>query len=166
VHGNFYAVRGNALAHLRDVGFRLPLGIYRTDPLLIAVICFGLDPSRNEWDTTRLFVHPHATWTFHPLNWWKSGDLRAHLNRVMRQAQGVLENLAVREHLAVQKKSPQSLPRTTSELVGNWISRFPEAARRTFVRNPLCLRAARNLRRPRNWSETKISPELIAQRSF
>ena len=166
VHGNLYAVRGSVLGHLRDVGFRLPLGIYRTDPLLIAVICFGLDPSTNEWDINRIFVHPQATWRFRSLNWWNPGDLRVHFNRVMRQAQGELENLAVREHLAIQTNPPQGLPRTASELVGNWISSFPETARRTFVRNPLCLLAAHNLRRSRDWSKTKIPPELIAQASF
>jgi hypothetical protein len=166
VHGNLYALRGSTMAQLQTMQFRLPLGIYRTDPLLIAVICFGLDPSRNEWDVSRILVHPQATWRFRPLNWWSPRDLRSHFNRAIRQAQGALENLAVRDHLAVQKKSPESLPRTTSELVGNWVSNLPETARRTFVRNPLCFLAARNLRRPRDWSQTKTSPQLVAQISL
>jgi hypothetical protein len=163
VHGNLYALRGSTMAQLKSLGFRLPLGIYRTDPLLIAVICFGLDPSRNEWDTRRILVHPQATWRFRPLNWWSPRDLRTHLNRVIRQAQGTLENLAIREHFAIQKNLPQSLPKTTSQLVGDWVSKFPAAARRTFVRSPLCFLAARSLRRPRDWSQAKTLPELIAQ---
>jgi hypothetical protein len=166
VHGNLYALRGSTMVQLRSMGFRLPLGIYRTDPLLIAVICFGLDPSRNDWEVSRILVHPQATWRFRPLNWWSPRDLRTHLNRVIRQAQGALENLAVREHFAVQKNPPQSLPGTTSQLVGDWVKRFPETARRTFVRNPLCFLAARNLRRPRDWSQAKTSPQLIAQISL
>jgi hypothetical protein len=154
------------MAQLKSIGFRLPLGIYRTDPLLIAVICFGLDPSRNEWDVSRVLVHPRATWRFRPLSWWSPRDLRTQFNRVVRQAQGALENLAVREHFAVQKNLPQSLPGTTSQLVSDWVNSFPEAARRTFIRNPLCFLAARNLRRPRDWSQTKTSPQLIAQISL
>jgi hypothetical protein len=159
-------LRGSTMVQLRSMGFRLPLGIYRTDPLLIAVICFGLDPSRNDWDVSRILVHPQATWRFRPLNWWSPRDLRTHLNRVIRQAQGALENLAIREHFAVQKNLPQSLPETTSQLVEDWIKRFPEIARRTFVRHPLCLLAARNLRRPRDWSKAKTSPQLIAEISL
>jgi len=166
VHGNLYALRGTTMAQLKSLGFRLPLGIYRTDPLLIAVICFGLDPSRNEWDVSRILVHPQATWRFRPLNWWSPTDLRTHFNRVARQAQGALENLAIREHFAVQKNTAQSLPGTTSQLVGDWVDDFPAAASRTFLRNPLCFLAARNLRRPRDWSQTKTSPQLIAQISL
>jgi hypothetical protein len=166
IHGTLHALRGDVLAQLRALGFRLPLGTYRVDGILGAVICFGLDPAKNDWDVSRILVHPKATWAFRPLTWRSVADLRTHLNRMKRQAQGELENLAVHEHLAVQKKSPQSLPRMSSELVNNWVSSFPHSALQSFVRNPLCILAARSLRHSHDWSKTKSPPELIAQISI
>lgn len=166
IHGNLYAVRGGFLALLRTSGFRLPLGLYRTDGVLGAVIFFALDPAINDWDPSRILVHSGATWTIRPVSWRNPADIRTHFRRIARQAQGVLENLAVREHLAIQKKSPQSLPRTSADLVWSWITTFPRAAFGTFVRNPLCLLAAQKLRCPRDWSAALVSPLLINQSTF
>jgi len=163
IHGTLHALKGVVVAQLRAMNFRLPLGIYRTDPTMGAVLCFGLDPARNDWDITRIAVHPKATWTFQPLNWKSIADLRRHYKRVMRQAQGTLENLAVHDHLAVQRKSPATLPRTTFEMVSSWTSRFPRSALKAFISNPLCFLAARTLRRPHDWSQTRIPPELLAR---
>jgi hypothetical protein len=163
IHGNLHAVRGDFMGRLRAANFRLPLGLYRVDGILGAVICFALDPAKNDWETDRIFVDPRATWIIRPLNWKSLKDIRIHTKRMMRQAQGVLENLAVREHLAVQKKSPQSLPRTSAELVGAWTKAFPRAAWRTCARNPLCLVALNKLRRPRDWSQASVPPLLVSQ---
>jgi hypothetical protein len=162
-HGNLHALRGNVCSRLRERGFRLPLGTYWTDGLLLGVICFDLDPARNEWDVSRILRHPQATWAFRPLAWWRPADVRSHWNRIMRQARGSLENLAIREHLHIQRKTPESLPRTVSELVESWLDAFPSAARAIFIRKPLCLVAARKLRHPRDWSQTALPPELVAQ---
>jgi hypothetical protein len=164
VHGNFYAVKGHVLAQLQSRGFRLPLGLYWTDGLLFAVIAFGLDPAKNKWDTKRILSHPQATWKFRPLRWWSPRDLRSHIKRMMRQAQGALENLALREYLAVQKKPPEGLPNTNSELVTAWLSAYPVAARKAFVRNPLSLIAANRLRRSRSdWTQVSVLPLQITQ---
>src|SRR5262249_22804287 len=103
-------------------------------------------------------------WTFRTLRWWNLGDLQTHLKRKMRQAQGVLENMAIREHLARQRKPPQALPETVSELVNCWIAAHRSAALRTFVKTPLTLIAARRLQNARyDRSQTVTPPLLIAQ---
>jgi hypothetical protein len=165
IHGNLYAVRGEALGQLRERGFRLPVGLYRTDPLLGAVICFGLDPDKNRWDTKRILVHPQATWAFRPLAWRRREDVTGHLKRMFRQAQGMLENLAIRDHLEVKRRSPEALPRTVAELVRNWLVEFPWAARMTFLRHPLCLIAARRLARPQDRAQIEVPPLLLATSS-
>jgi hypothetical protein len=166
-HGNLCAVRGDALAQLREMGFRLPVGIYWIDGILFAVICFGLDPSKNKWESDRLLVCPQATWAFQPLRWWSATDVKAHLKRIMRQAQGVLENRAVRELFAVQRKSALSFPGTSSELVWSWLRAFPLAAAKAFIRNPLSLLAARRLQPGRrDWSGITTPPLLIAEMTF
>jgi len=164
LHGNLFAVRGDVLEQMRTIGFQLPVGMYRVDGTLGAVICFALDPAKNDWDPSRVLVHPRATWLFNPLNWRSAAHVRAHFNRVMRQAQGVLENLAVREHLAIQKRAPQDLPRTSAELVLTWIRSFPLAAAKAFVKNPICLIAAHRLRRPRDWTY-RTAPAVLVSRA-
>jgi hypothetical protein len=165
IHGNLYALRGDFLARLRATGFQLPLGLYRTDGVLGAAISFALDPASNDWDSSLIFVHPKATWKNRPLTWGSAADIRSHLKKVMRQAQGVLENRAVREHLAIQKKTPQSLPRTSAELVWSWISAHPMPALKSFT-NPLCMVAAWRLRKPRDWSEASAPAQLVNQATF
>lgn len=166
MHGNFFAVRGGVLTQLRSVGFRLPLGMYRTDATLGAVIRFGLDPSRNRWDAERVLVHPHATWRFRPLCWWRPADIRSQLNRVMRQAQGALEMQAVRQHFAIEKRPAESLPITSAQMVVSWAAANPRAAKKQFLKNPLCVLALRRLRCPRDWSLAAMAPELMTEKSL
>ena len=163
VHGNLYVVRGETMRTLRERGFHLPLGIYRTDPLLGAAINFSLDPATNDWDESRIAVCPEATWRIKPLSMWKLSDLKTQWQRVKRQAQGRLENLAVREHLAVNKRRPEDLPVTNAELVSSWITAFPGRARRLYWSNPLCWFGAKNACRDRDWSKALIPPELITE---
>jgi len=166
LHGSLYAVRGSFMEQLRTTGFRLPLGLYRTDGVLGAAMCFALDPAKNEWDTERIFVHPKATWKIRPLSWTSAADIRSHLKKMMRQAQGVLENLAVREHLAIQKRAAQNLPQTNVELVRSWMGEHTMRAMKTFLSNPLCLVAAWKLRRPRDRSDVSQPPLLITHVTF
>ena len=162
-HGNLYALRGDVMHALRARGFRLPLGIYRTDPLLMAAICFGLDPGRFHWDRERIFVAWNAGWSFKPLRWWHLDDLRAHMKRMGRQAQGWLETQAIKQHLAIDRRLPETFPRTAAELVGQWIRTFPKAARHAYLTNPLSFLARRRLLAPRDWSLATRPPKLISQ---
>jgi hypothetical protein len=161
IHGNLYAIKGDVLATLKQRGFRLPLGLYRTDPLLGAVLAFGLDPVRNGWDTRRLLVHPHATWTIPEAS--LASRVRQHIKRSVRQAQGALENDAIRDHLSEQRRTPESLPRTTSEMVGQWLDRHRFAALTSLLTTPLRAVAARRLRRHRDWSAAETAPKLVAE---
>jgi hypothetical protein len=164
VHGNLYALRGEAMAGLRAIGFRLPLGIYRTDPTLMSVVRFGLDPARQDWNERRLLVHPEATWTYAPLRWWRSRDLRAYQKRMLRQAQGTLENCAARQYLAIERRAPGKLPHTVAEFVGEWIASHPDEARKLFIRQPLCWLAARRLRESLDRFVEPEQPRLVADR--
>lgn len=164
VHGNLYGLRGSVVSALRARGFRLPLGIYRNDGLLMAVIAFGLEPATHQWDMRRIFVHPEATWDINSAQaWWQPAAWSGHFNRRLRQAQGALENCAIRQHLAREHKAPESLPRTTAELIDNWTSAFPGEAKRLLWRRPLCYFAARKLRHARALSTAETHAALLAQ---
>lgn len=161
IHGNLFAIREPVMAAIRQRAFRLPLGLYRTDSLIGAALVYRLDPGQNNWDMTRMFVHPEATWDVRQTATWKPKDLWGQYKRKLRQAQGVLENRAVRQHLAVEKRSPEALPVTVSELVEKWIANCPEEARSIFLKQPLTMYAARKLRQPRDWSGTSSPPVLL-----
>jgi hypothetical protein len=160
IHGNLYALRGSTAALLKARGFRYPLGMYRSDPLLGAVVCFNADPASNSWDDKRLLVVAGATWIHEPLRWYRWSALSTQWKRMQRQAQGTLENAAVRQHLAVDKRRPETLPRTVTELVANWIATRPLDAAK-LLRHPLNRRAAEKLTLPRDWSLAEVSPELL-----
>lgn len=156
IHGNLYAIRGKVVRLLRERKFRLPLGIYRTDPTLGAALAFALDPAHNEWKLKeRILVHPEATWSCPSLIWWSLSDLRAQGKRLFRQAQGNLENAAIRDHLAIRRKLPECLPQTVSELVLSWMDKNPWTTRKIFAKNPLCLLAAYKLRH-----QITLSPQI------
>jgi hypothetical protein len=165
IHGNLYAIRADTMHALRERHFRLPLGLYRTDPLLGSVLMFGLDPENNKWDPSLVVVEPNATWDVRGLSdiTWK--NISSQAKRMVRQAQGDLENRAAREHLAVKRLAPQLLPATVKELVHGWVEEHPEQARSLFFKRPLCFHAARKLNVDRDWTAASVPPVLMAAAS-
>lgn len=161
LHGNLYALRDSTMAKIRETGFRLPLGLYRNDAMLGAAINFRFDPAHHAWDPKGVLAVPSATWRYRPGSWRSLNDLKGQWRRKLRQAQGQLENLAVREHLAVRKLSPASLPKTASALILGWVDEFPQRARALCLRYPLCFLAIRKARQPRDWSQATVPPELL-----
>lgn len=129
-HGNFCCIKGDTLGRMRDEKIRLPVGLYRTDGLMGALLCFGLDPGRHGWEDFRIHVHPTASWQIDPARWWRPQDVLAHLKRTFRQTRGKLENAAFADHLANRQCTPAALPDTAQAMVLEWVSRCPEDANR------------------------------------
>lgn len=155
IHGNLFAIRGDVLAAMRDSKFRLPLGLYRTDPLIAAVCAYNLNPRIYKWDMSRVTVEPRASWDLAS----QTSAMQA-IKRKLRQAQGVLENCAIRQHLSIERKLPDELPATAAELVRAWMSSHPGQAVAALVRNPACLLAARRLlQKKRQW--VAVEPTLL-----
>jgi len=159
IHGNLFVLKRAAMQRLRDIGFRLPLGLYRTDPTLGAALAFSLDPARSSWNPKgRILVHPDVTWNTEERSIWKFTDLSSQIKRTLRQGQGTLENLAVRDFFAVRKLSPENLPKTAALLVSQWaVARRWDLAK-ALVRNPLAGLALRRLRIARDWSAVSVPP--------
>ncbi len=161
IYGNLYAVRGQVMQILKARGFHLLLGMYRTDALLNASICFGLDPAKFDWDCSRIVVEWRASWALRPLRFWRPVDIRAYFKRMLRQAEGLLITEAIKQHLAVERKPPESLPGTAAELVNTWLAAFPGRAHRLMLMHPLCWIAVDRIRKPRNWSLSAQTPILL-----
>jgi hypothetical protein len=160
-HGNMHAISGAALQTLRKKGIRLPLGLYRTDSLIGAALLFRLAPEDAKWDTSRLLVAGDATWDVPGLGALTLQNIVSQAKRKLRQAQGDLENRAVREHLSVRRLPLEQLPGTAYELVNRWVSEQRGQAWRMYLRNPFCLHAAYKLRRGRDWSQAQHPPALL-----
>lgn len=160
--GNLHVIRAHALHKMRSVGFRLPLGLYRTDSLISSLLILGLEPAINKWDKQRIAVEPKAIWNVRALGRLTWSSIASQWKRMLRQAQGILENRAAREHLSIKRLAPELLPATARELVNSWIAENSAQARRLFVRHPLCAFAAWRLRQARDWSAATIAPVLVA----
>ena len=163
IHGNLYSIRGMTLEALRREVFILPLGIYRTDALLGAAIKFNLDPVRYRWDPQRVRVVPDASWSHTPLSAMRPADWLAQLRRILRQGRGVFENLAIRRHLDIERRSLAMLPETAADLVNNWMESHPGEVWRAIVKRPLAAFSLRSVKRRIDWSKVGIAPRMLAE---
>jgi hypothetical protein len=154
VHGNLYAMPATTMRALRERQFRLPVGLYRTDATLGAALAYGLHPADNEWDMTRLLAVSSATWSYEPKPAYSPRVVITEARRRLRQARGLLENRAVRQHLAVARKPVGELPGTAKDLILDWVRHQPWEARRLFIRNPLSWLAARGV-------EKEVPPPIL-----
>jgi len=161
-HGNLFALRGTVLMRLRASKFRLHLALYRTDALLTSAICFNLEPQQAEWDGSRIFVHPTASWDFRPLDWRRPVDLLAYLKRFARRSQGELEKMAYKHHFVSRRASIESLPETAAEMVSAWRNACSRESRKAIMRNPMLLLGLRKLRRSKA-SRPQDVPRLVGQ---
>lgn len=162
IHGNMYALSADAMNEIQKTGFRLPLGLYRTDPLIGAVLMFRFAPSKFSWDRSRILVHPQATWFVKQDSIWSSGKLIGQFKRRMRQAQGRLENRAVREHLSIGRRAPETIERTINGLINQWIAAQPAQAARLFWVHPLTYLAAHKMKQEKDWSGAEAPAQLLA----
>jgi hypothetical protein len=159
LHGNLYALRGSVVARFRTSGFRLPLGLYRNDSLLGAVIGFAGDPAHESWDVSRIAVVGSATWDRDEAAASFFDRVRQFAKRRRRQALGDLETAAFREHLAIRKRPPEELPRTTALLIA---SRSPRTRTRggPFART-LAWWVGRRLDADADWTRCDAPPRLL-----
>lgn len=162
IHGNYCCVTRETLLELRRRQFRFPIGLYRADALLGAMLAFRLDPALHKWDLRNAIrVEPAATWATEPKRWWRLADIRATLRRRDRQAQGELENLAIIDHMSVRKQRPEDLPRTAMQLVLDWAERCPDAARMACAKDQRVARAFEQFRKSRDWSAAQHAPSKL-----
>lgn len=164
IHGNLFALTGETMNEIRRRGFRLPMGLYRTDSLIGAAINFKFDPSRNDWDSTQIRVQPSATWRFRPLRWWRMRDIRTHLKRMARQSQGVLENMAVTDLFVRCRRPLEALPSTARELVLSWWNGDNGPRWYQVLAHPFWLLTMRRLSTVQVHSPLSVAPKLIYRR--
>jgi hypothetical protein len=159
INGSLYALRGETMDALRGGGFRMPLGLYQQDGLLGSVLAFGLDPSAHAWTPEHIAVVPSASWSRRVESIWNRRDLATNVDRMMRQALGSFEALAIRDHLVHRKLAPSALPETNVEFLSSWIRHHTSEALTAIGREPLALPALVRLRR--NGVPKQMRPTLM-----
>jgi hypothetical protein len=163
LHGNLFALRACAVDRIRQQRLRLPVGLYRSDSTIAAAIAFGLDPAQQTWDAHRFVaVCTGASWRVPPSPWFSWGQIQLRWRRRMRQAQGDLENWAVRYHWQIERRDISSLESTVEALVSNWARDDPVGFRQRLSRHPLRRLAWQRLRAALPETRASGSAELRA----
>lgn len=163
LHGNLFAAPAATLDLLRRRGFRLPLGIYRTDSAIGAALAVAMEPVEWGWNARRFLpCNPAASWSTEPKRWWRWQDVRAQWRRKARQVQGELEIEAVRWWINTLKEMPERMPRTAAELVQAWAEAETDAFQSFLAGNWARQRAWAALQTPRDWQAATTPPQLVA----
>lgn len=144
-NGNLCCMKARAVAEIKRQGIRLPLGLYRGDAVIGALLLYDMDPVGTNWADHRIVLHSHACYVTDVKHWWRWSDLKAAAKRLLRQAKGELENKAVRGHMTLRKRPPHLLAPTARQLVLQWAEEFPAEFRSVWLRSPLSYWAYRQL---------------------
>lgn len=158
IHGNLFCLSGEAMQRARARSFHLPLGLYRVDSTIEAVIKYSFDPKGSTWNANRVYVESRASWETDEKRWWSWSDIKGQFKRLIRQAQGDLENQAVRHHLTVCKRPPEEMSGSVSELIERWILENPTQSG-ALLRNPLRRYALDQVRKSQSRFACSVLPE-------
>ena len=96
IHGNLCCIKGSFMARIKQRGIRLPVGLYRTDSMMGAMMTYD-GPATHDWNDARLLVHSDATWDMDDLVWWRPSSTFIYWSRRLRQARGDLEMEAFKD---------------------------------------------------------------------
>lgn len=147
IHGNLFALKQKAVLMMREKKFRLPLGLYRTDPTLGAALAFRLDPEKYAWDLKEVIkVVPEASWSLPAKQFSAIGTLTSFVKRRIRQGQGALENMAVKDYLAIRKRAVADFPVTVESLIDGFMTNKKLTFFVFLIKNPFSACALFNLK--------------------
>ena len=142
IHGNLFALKKSTIIRIREINFNLPLGVYRTDPIIGAALAFNLEPKNNDWDIkSRVLVVSKASWNLPQKSKSIINEAVSFFKRKIRQERGELENIAIKEQFTVFKKSPGDLPVNAEVLISGWVNSNKKDSLFLFLKHPLALYA-------------------------
>lgn len=156
INGNLYAFRRSFADAIASRGYRLPLRLYRTDPLLGSMAARDLEATRNPWNTHRLAGVPAAGYTKKALSPFRWRDIQRQFRREIAQARGIVENAAIKE--IIYASGYGALPRSGDEMVRSWLARHPRP--RLDLRRSFFLRLALGQLAPRPRLEDSITEDF------
>lgn len=163
IHGNLVAIRGSVMRRIREMGFKLPIGIYRGVLLLGSMLNRNLNPGVDKWDTNRVLVHPDATWKMPETSYFTPNVLHGHIKRKFRQARGFLENHAARQHIVVNQWPPGDLPEYADDLIVWWAKSSKTEVIKLCLRHWLCVFELYKAHKAQNEKAMQSRPQLLVE---
>jgi hypothetical protein len=160
VNGQFYAMRPAFLNRLRDGNIRIPLGMYRNDPLISSMANNDLDGIRHPWDVRRVQGVIEAHFEISPLSVFRWEDLVRQFRREVRQSRGDMENGAIKA--LIRNKGYAGLPHHSDDLIRDWLRTNPVVPGnwRGRLLRPIALR---QLRASRPHTPEALEPRLVLE---
>jgi glycosyltransferase involved in cell wall biosynthesis len=143
LHGSLHALRGTFVDRLRDRNIRLPIGLYWGDGLIGAMAHYDLDVIKNSWDNSRVLQVSSAVARYRKRRFWRRHDVMRHARRLVRQAQGRMQNAALKE--LVKSTNFEGLPRYAPPMVVEWVDRDPTTRKPRPHINPIGYLAYREM---------------------
>ena len=122
IHGNLCIFTRACIDKIVEKQFRLPVGLYRVDGLIGAVINFNFSPKNNAWNAFGVKVIAELTWSVEQSSVFSLQDLYAQFKRKIRQAQGDIENNAIKHLFNDEKIEVADLPATSQALCLNHLA--------------------------------------------
>ena len=157
VNGQLYAMRPGFVERIVAAGLRLPLALYRGDPLLASMAAHDLDALGTKWSDSRVAGVARATFEISPLSIFRWSDVKRQFHREIRQARGRMENAAIKS--IIYERGYAALPDDANAMIRNWLRRHapePRSLReRMFTRLAL-----RHLALARNFRPEDLVPTL------
>lgn len=120
INGNLYAMRQGFVDTMVARGYRLPVGLYRTDPLIGSMAAHDLDPLGTPWTAERLIGVAEAGYAITPLSPLRWSDIRRQFRRELRQARGLIENEAIKSLIYANGYS--ALPKYADHMIMAWLA--------------------------------------------
>ena len=157
--GQFFAVRRELLEELVARGRQIPVGLYRGDGLLTGFIVHETNDGIHREPMRHVGFTPAAEYSIRPLSPFSWHDIKVYYNRLVRQAQGRVENQAWNS--VIWSRGFDALPRFGDELILTWLKdnspRDEGPLGNFFIRQ--ALKHIRKWQKPR---EEDLMPVLIA----
>src|SRR5262249_42136934 len=110
---NLYALRGDFVRRLQELGVRLPLGLEGDDGLIGALSKWNLNPL-GDWRSDRIAVCEKAEFFFDSLSWTNLAHWRGYYKRLMRYARRPYEFELIGREL--RKQGLKGLPVKVTDL--------------------------------------------------
>lgn len=145
IHGNLFAMSDDSISKVVESEFRLPIGLYRVDSVIGAAINFQFAPNKFDWDSKQIEVLEDISWGFDTQKWHSLNDIKSQVKRMFRQGRGILENRAVKQLWAIDKRPLRVIPNTAKKLVSQNIKEHPFCMS-DFIKHPFMYFAYRNIK--------------------
>ncbi|WP_291519698.1 hypothetical protein [Acidovorax sp.] len=136
-HGNLCCIKGSVIAELKARSIKIPLGLYRVDSLVGAILSFDLDPSGSSWEPKRIVVVESSSWDIDAKSIFRLRDWKGKINQIERQLRGKVENAAVKYIFTKLKFQPEQLPEEMRVVVDLWRKEDRDHYLQFMRRNPI-----------------------------